>query len=345
MKRNISDDEIGINNHYNKKNKFIKCNNTIKLIIIIKLEAVIIMSIIFFALKIFYDSLNINYRNKFYFEKEFDFIHYQNDLISPKMIKESKWMMGLDVAFLINGLIRKYKPKNCLEIGVAKGGSAILILNAIKDLPNSRLVSIDLFTSIFGKKIGYLVKEKFPELTNKWNLFIGDMPHKFLIKLNLKFDFLFLDTAHVAPGEFFNLIECLPFLKENAIIVLHDTIWHLNKVLLMNSTLTESRIMPTQIFLMSSLVGEKIMFPHNSHSFANVGVVRLEEKQENYYLNYFLLLLTVWHYMPKNKELIDLREFISKYYHSKIFLNIFDTAVYYNKLFFKNINESGYKFF
>ena len=41
----------------------------------------------------------------------------------------------------------------------------------------------------------------------------------------------------------------------------------------------------------------------------------------------------------------DLRKFISKYYHSKIFLNIFDTAVNYNKNFFKGINESGYTFF
>ena len=138
------------------------------------------------------------------------------------MIKESGWIMGLDTASLINGLIRRHKPKNCLEIGVARGGSAILILNAIKDLPDARLVSIDLFNVFENKKIGYLVEEKFPELMNKWNLFLGDMPHKFLSKLNLTFDFVFLDSAHQSPGEFFNLIEVLPFLNENAIIILHD---------------------------------------------------------------------------------------------------------------------------
>ena len=260
-------------------------------------------------------------------------------------MNEANWMMNVDDAYIINGLIRKYKPKNCLEIGVAKGGSSILILNAIKDIADSQLVSIDLFSSLFGHKIGYLVEEKFPELMNKWKLFVGDMAHKFLIKLNLKFDFLFLDTAHVAPGEFFNLIESLPFLKENAIIVLHDIMWHLEKVFVMNNNLTIARIMPTQIFLMSSLNGEKIMFPKTSNKFINVGVVCLEEKQEKYYLNYFLLFLTVWHYMPTHKQLIDLRKFISKYYHSKIFLNIFDTAVNYNKKFFKGINESGYTFF
>ena len=32
-------------------------------------------------------------------------------------------------AYFINGIIRKNKLKNCLEIGVAQGGSSILILN------------------------------------------------------------------------------------------------------------------------------------------------------------------------------------------------------------------------
>ena len=240
--------------------------------------------------------------------------------------------MSLDVAFLINGLIRKHKPKNCLEIGVAKGGSSILILNAIKDLPEPRLVSIDLFTIFRKKKVGYLVEQKFPELMNKWSLFMGDMPHKFLTKLNLKFDFLFLDSAHVSPGEFFNLIESLPFLKENAIIVLHDTVWHFYKALKKNI------IMPTQIYLMSSLIGEKFLVKYNPLNFANVGAVCLEEKQEKYYLNYFLLLMTLWQYMPTNQNLIDLRNFIEKYYKSSLFLNIFDFAVNYNRKFFMNYN-------
>ena len=49
------------------------------------------------------------------------------------------------------------------------------------------------------KQTGYRVKKYFPELANKWKLFTGDLPHKFLVKLNTKFDFLFLDTAHMAP--------------------------------------------------------------------------------------------------------------------------------------------------
>ena len=43
----------------------------------------------------------------------------------------------------LNGIIRKYKPKKVVEIGVAQGGSSVVILNAIKDIPNAKLYSID----------------------------------------------------------------------------------------------------------------------------------------------------------------------------------------------------------
>ena len=46
----------------------------------------------------------------------------------------------------INGIIRKTKPKNIVEIGVSAGGSSCVILNAIKDLDDSRLFSFDYST-------------------------------------------------------------------------------------------------------------------------------------------------------------------------------------------------------
>ena len=52
------------------------------------------------------------------------------------------------------------------------------------------------------------------------------MPYKFLSNINQKFDFVFLDSAHVSPGEFINFIEVLPFLNDNAIIVFLDVVWH-----------------------------------------------------------------------------------------------------------------------
>ena len=114
---------------------------------------------------------------------------------------------------------KEIKPKNCLELGVVEGGSAILILNALKDIPNSFLVSLDLNTQYFfdkSKKTGYIVNQKFSDLAKNWKLLTGDLPHKFLEKLNIKFDFVFIDTTHYTPGE----------LNNNAIVVVHDITWH-----------------------------------------------------------------------------------------------------------------------
>ena len=94
-------------------------------------------------------SLNRQLKNFFIFiyflYNNFDYFNYENDIITQKIINESYWLLTLEHAYLINGLIRKHKPKNCLEIGVANGGSSILILNAIKDFPESILISIDFY--------------------------------------------------------------------------------------------------------------------------------------------------------------------------------------------------------
>ena len=148
------------------------------------------------------------------------------------MIKNAGWQLTLNEAYFINGIIRKIRPKKCLEIGVANGGSSILILNALKDLNDSLLISLDLYKQSCTNnslKTGNRVETHFPELMKKWKLYTGDLPHKFLDKLNMKFDLVFIDSAHEAPGEILNFIEVLPFLNENSIIVVHDILWHFNR--------------------------------------------------------------------------------------------------------------------
>ena len=176
------------------------------------------------------------------------------------MINYSSWQLANDQPYFINGIIRKYKPKKCLEIGVAFGGSSIVILNAIKDIKNSFLISLDLNEVLYCNdkyKTGYRVFKYFPELTKKWKLYTGEQSHKFLDKLKLKFDFLLLDTAHFSPGELINIIEVLPFLEENAIIILHDIMYHLpsNNYFIPK----EKKFHPSNIFLMAALFGDKVI--------------------------------------------------------------------------------------
>ena len=84
----------------------------------------------------------------------------------------SGWELRGNEPYFINGIIWKYKPRKCLEIGVSRGGFSILILNAIKDIKNSFLISLDINKKFYKNQsldVGFKTKE-FPELLNKWKL-------------------------------------------------------------------------------------------------------------------------------------------------------------------------------
>lgn len=268
-----------------------------------------------------------NKKEKNNFDVNFRYDNYQNNLITDKMKQKAKWVLNINDAKFINGLIRKLKPQNCLEIGVAYGGSAILILNAIKDIKNSCLVSLDLYNIFLNKKIGYRVNKYFPELAKNWKLFTGNQPHKFLVKLNMKFDFLFLDSIHVPPGEILNFIEALPFLNENAIVVIHDILWHLY---------IKNKIYPSNINLFPAIYGDKLLLRKEDGYIGNFGAVILYPNQKSHFLNYFLLLLNFWQYMPTDNQINDLRIFIKKYYNNSFYLRLFNIAVDKNKFYSKN---------
>ena len=93
-------------------------------------------------------------------------------------------------------------------------------MNAIKDLKDSRLVSLDLNRHLYINNnflTGCIVNKYFLDLTDKSKLFTGEFPRIFIQKLNIKYDFLFLDTAYISPVEIINIIEFLQFLKNNSI--------------------------------------------------------------------------------------------------------------------------------
>ena len=134
--------------------------------------------------------------------------------------------MSIEQQKFLHGLIRKFKPKNIVEIGVSAGGSSALILNAIQDIPNSKLFSFDRNNKWYlntNKKVGWLIEKSFPELMDKWTLYTGVNTVEYLETIENKIDFAFIDTVHYTPGEMLNWLEILPFLKEEAIVVFHDT--------------------------------------------------------------------------------------------------------------------------
>ena len=218
-------------------------------------------------------------------------------------------LMGFDEFSFINGLIRKYKPKKLLEIGVCSGGMSAAILNAIYDREDTFLYSCDLETKHYlnsNYEIGCVVKDNFPQFMKKWKLYTGNTTAAFIEEIGNDIDFVFIDTAHVMPGEVLNIIEILPFLKQNAIIAFDD-IDHQFRESLYNVP----DFYPCNNLLFSVLRGKKIIFnqkKNNLFNYRKLGAVILDNNQENYFFEYFYLLTNNWSYMPNKFEIDTIRK-------------------------------------
>ena len=96
----------------------------------------------------------------------------------------------------------------------------------------------------------------------------------------------------------------------------------------------EVKFHPAPIYLFTSLVGYKVIMEEDGNKgVENIGAVFLHSNKEKYYLNYFLLLLAPWEYMPPKSQIEELRVFINKYYKNEVLLLLFDKAVEENTIY------------
>ena len=224
----------------------------------------------------------------------------------------------------LNGLVRKYKPKKIVEIGVSAGGSAALILNAIKDIPGAKLYSIDRSEHYYkntSRNVGWLVKERFPELMDNWTLYAGNNTIEIIENIGDNIEFVLIDTCHTTPGEMLNFLEILPFLKEKAIVAFHDV------YIMFNIEFYKRRVINySNNQLLCYIRGKLILPTYGNNTFGrNIGALQLDVNQKKYYKQYFLALGNQWNYFP-DYDIIILRKYFKKYYSDEL-IQIFNDAV------------------
>ena len=248
----------------------------------------------------------------------------KNELIVKIRELQDEIEINNDERKFLNGLVRKYKPKKIVEIGVSAGGTAVLMLNAIKDIPESKLYSIDrseTWCVLASRKTGWLVKEKFLELMVKWTLFIGNTA-EFTEKIGNNIEFVYIDTVHQTPGEMLHWLEILPFLKEEAIVVFHDIY-----LMFAGSVYQKTLLNYSNNQLLCYIRRQLILPSYGDKPFSrNIGALKLDKNQKRYYKQYFLALGNQWFYKPDEKDLEILRSYFKKYYGDKL-VEIYDDAV------------------
>ena len=293
---------------------------------------------IFLSLNLILNYFNNNFDNiyeeSFYLDK-FETNIYNN--IKERLLNSKCSFMWDNQREFLNGVIRKFRPKKVLEIGPWSGGSSIIILNALKDIHNSILYSVDLYDKDI---IGRCVPLYFKELTQNWKLFKGNTIAKFIENIGNNIDIVFLDSVHLEPGEILQFLIVLPFLKEEAVVIFHDIANQITK-----SGRPGTRREWASYIIFNILRGKKYLPSGNKLLLNDIGAVKLEKHQKRYIYDYFRALGGQWQYFPKEIYIKTVRDLFAKYY-DKNCLIMFDEAVEFNRNFVKNnkLSNTYFKF-
>lgn len=215
-------------------------------------------------------------------------------------------MSEFDSAFLC-GLLKKYHPQKILEVGVCSGGSTAIILQCLEDIGQEyKMYSIDIsaeYPRDNNLETGFIGKEALESVLIPKGM-IGT--HKFYLGTILPFvideigrniDFVILDTAHILPGEVLDFLTVLPYLKDNAVVVLHDVAWSQISYKDIHQHATGT--------LFSAVVADKFLNfqsnDPNAFRYPNIAAFQINNDTMKYIENVFLALIIRWRYLPEEK--------------------------------------------
>jgi hypothetical protein len=232
-------------------------------------------------------------------------------------------------------MILRNQPKKLLELGVSAGGSTIVMLNAIQDIPNARLYSIDYSLNYFRDKTlksGYFV-DNYPALKNKWKLFAGSLALNYMEQIGKDIDFCLIDTMHINPGEILDFLMVLPYLKEDAVVVFHDVNFHTMKYPHYEWGITNN-------LLISSIFGKKyiqnnfIRKETEGAYFPNIAGIKLNEKTKEHIFEIFNILTVKWTYFPTEKDRQEIINYFKQFY-DNYYIQYLNDVFEFQKLCYK----------
>ena len=246
-------------------------------------------------------------------------LYCEPESILGKMEEGYCEMSSSQLGFLC-GLIKQKNPEKVVEVGVAGGGTTSVIMNCLH-LMNSfaKMYSVDLNEKCYrrsDKSTGYQLEEVKTELDNYDNhkFILGNVLPAVIEEIGNNIDFVVLDTVHALPGELLDFLCVLPYLKEGAIVVLHDVVLNLRR---------DKSSYATKI-VMDTAVGEK--FYNYKDGNLNIGAIQVNSDTRKYIANVFSAFSISWNYLPSESELMLYRESYRKHYDEEC-LHLYDVFV------------------
>jgi predicted O-methyltransferase YrrM len=209
---------------------------------------------------------------------------------------------------LLRSMLRIKKPRKILEIGVALGGGTKYIFDELDR--ESTLFSIDINKKTEAYDTGYLAKQYYDK--NKhclWKTYFGYDVSQCIEEVGKEIDFIMLDTKHVLPGEVLSYLVVLPFVDDNAVIVVHDISWELSMYHYFNFP----RENLSNSLLFHTIVSQYKFFSNAVYS--NIGAVIINKQAAIKYIYYVIFtLFRQWSYIPPTEILEFTAKIINKFY-------------------------------
>ena len=158
-------------------------------------------------------------------------------------------------------------------------------------------------------KVGFVAekaKEVIGDLNFEHKLIGGKIVSEVLDDIGEGIDFLILDTAHKLPGEVMDFIACLPYLAENATVVVHDVA--------LNFYSSEKSIATKVLFDTVTADKYKADEPKFIAKLANIAAFDINAETKKYIYDVFSCLTYTWAYMPGNNLIEGYGEIVKRCY-------------------------------
>ena len=256
-------------------------------------------------------------------------------------------MTEFESAFLC-GVIKQFRPKKILEIGIAGGATTAIILQALEDLDAPyEMYSLDASATFYrdqtnpsGFMAEFIIENNLlapphSTLSGTHKFYRGNFLPQVIDEIGGDIDFVILDTMHSMPGEGLDFLAVLPYLKANAVVVLHDVTF--NQILVQNINGHATTV------LFSAVTAEKfINFISNEvfckFNYPNIAAFQINEQTMANIENVFLTMVLRWTYLPSQGEINLYRAHYQRHYPKEL-CAIYNEAV---KMNLYNIIMSSY---
>lgn len=257
--------------------------------------------------------------------------------------------MTRDDHALLCGLINSYRPSTILEIGVAEGGTTVVMAQALKELniSDGKIISVDYCEKFYmdsRKETGYIFNQnrgRYSSVNHCYYLghTIANCIEEIADENDI--DMVVIDTTHMLPGELLDFICIIPYINDGTLIVLHDVNCDRIRASFSDSPdiLIARDSNATRLLL--SVVSGKKYFP--SCKFDNIGAFVVDSSTRDNIVDVFYLIESIWRYNLDDIAATEYSVIVQKNYSSTLYNyfteSIKDNCDYVNNLEIYNTNH------